>query len=1620
MPVPGTPQSSHYHDRPFSPLHPEPHRLHIAEVAVRRPIAVCMFFVAVVILGIVAVARIPVELIPNLQGEKLYVSFGRTGAEASVLERDILLPLQARATEMSNVVETTASIFGSFGRFVVTLERGTDVKKREFELNRIASSIRSGQPVGTWINVSASNTLAYQAFVLTVHVLAPTEDTNAIRDIANEIIAPRLSSVPGVSQARVSGGASARVNIEVSPQRMVAFGLTSNDVVGAVNRQFGSMSYLGKSESQDGRTNLFLDGRAAGLETVANARVGSGTGAPLLRNVAKIETGPGLRETLFRVNGKPAVGISIFKEQSGNTIEIARLVRERLDTLLAEMRSLGIDLYVSADAGEELEKQLGRLGKLALSGYLVALLALFVFLRQWRAVAVVGLAVPVSVLGAIGALYLLGETLNLITIFGLAIAIGLLVDNSVVVYESILRQMEKGADPMAATRRGIRRTVRAIVAASVTTAVVFLPPFIVDLDSQEMEGVFRLVAISILLPMAASLLVAVGLVPVLAHRMVAPATLSALARNHEIRAERAGLAPPDRAKMLLGGLVAHALRHPPAWITGTAFAIVITVAIGFPLIPTSRAATTKADSVSFEARFGGTERPVEHTVEPMAHIESALLEVDGVESVQTSIASEGASVRVNLVDEAERPDDLSPSRIRSVAEDIADDIPGFDVFQPGESARRGSGGAVHGGGRQRGMFAGSQEEEIELSGPDSSKLMELAEELVYVLSNTEEYVARARLSVSRGNQEIWVEPVIPALESFGITTSDVLPFLELAGRDGVRAGNKYVLPSGRELPVVTEREGARDNTNVIEDLSSLRISTPSGELPADALVSTRKMPAAPVIEHRNGRREMSVFYRLARSVPESGPAREAVDTAIKELVRSVPKDDSYTVQFAKQTEGVSLLSKIMLPLLALMYLVLALVFESFILPPLVMLAIPLTVLGSTWALTFARLPFDSMAGLGAVALVGISVNASILLVDRIQQKVLRAGWSPGSAALAAVKERTRPLLMTTITTIVALWPLAIATGRENEMWPPFATLMIGGMATSAALVLLVIPVCYILLQRLESLFGRVGPWLVLAWAGVVVAVVGPLIHYEILVSVLWRIVCTLLVMGAMLAAVVLLFRRTADVQPRGSDGPPELDVRNLKKVYDQPGSVRRAFNAPREYARRVSELGGKVYSPRTALERITVLLIVAAGLAFIGYSASTTFWSLVFWLLSSVAFRAILLEIRKSRGLVTAAGQVVRGGVEGVLRVSAPWVPMAAFAYLHMVGPSIAGESWSTGSFWTAVFAAILLTSQLLRRTALRVGAGVLEDRVARGALRRVRTLWRNLSNKAFGFDLPKQPVAAVDEVSFRVDRGMVGILGPNGAGKTTLLRQLAGIIDPTRGMVMLGGVRLPLIRKYLARWVGYLPQDAGLPDRQSPRQYLMYFAALYELPPSIRSERVEGLLTEVGLAGKADENIGALSGGMRQRVAVARTLLRLPDVIIVDEPTAGLDPRERIRFRNLLGTLARTRIVLFSTHVVEDVAIACERVLVMSKGRLVFDGSPMNLAHHAEGKVWEIETPPGEAWTLPPESILASESPMPQGGVVRRVISYISPGAGSRQLLPTPEDGYLWLTERPAHLALT
>ena len=1573
---------------------------------VRRPVAIMMFFTGIMLLGVVAWQKMPVELFPELVGNQVSIQFYRPGSEPEVLEREILLPLQAQVSTISGVSETWGEILGTSGRFDVQFESGVNIKVREFELQRIITEIQRNQPRGAWLNIRTSGTGSFSDLAMTLNVLGSSNyDKDALYDLVDQIVAPRFASISGVSQAQATGGARQQVTVTVDPDRTAALGFTTQAVTDMVRRTVGRMKFVGGLEDETGRTAVILDGRPVSIHALANSRIASDKPA-LLGHVSDVAIGTGREERLFRVNGQPAVGMVIYKEQGTNLIRLGRTLRDRVDEIREELIPQGLDLVIGFDAAEAVDDQIRHLSKLGVSGFTIALIVLFFFLRQWRAVAVVGIAVPVSLCAALSMLFAAGQTLNLVSLFGLMLVIGLVVDNSVVVFEAIKRRLELGLTIENAVYRGLRRTVRAILATSATTAVVFLPLAVVDLDDESTRQLAQVVSISILLPLAASLLVAIGLVPLLAHRLAAPAAEQRLAEARRRRSERGNSQPPDLAKMILSGTVASALRHPPTLIAGTLAAILITVVIALPWVMANNQSQSAAepDQIQLSARFP-SDRSIRIASDAIARLENTVLKIPEVESIEALIELDGGSLTINFIDRELRPETFKVQNVRNSLRKEAGRIKGLEILRPGEGRdARGKNSAVD----IQGVFGGAPAE-IVLSGPDSRVLLDLADNIEAQLGSMPQIVA-AWTTTQSGLSEYWVEPDQVTFESLGLNFNQVLSALRLAGQEGERLPVGFVLQSGRELPLVVERKGAREKNVGMNELTRLRILTPAGVLPVTSLATMRQMPPPAVISHHNGRREMSVMYSLREDIPETGPTRILMEDQIAESIRSIPRPQGTTISTDDTDDTTTWLRKVGVPAAGLLFLVLAMTFESLTLPILVLIAVPLTLLGAVWALAFAGISFSIMAALGAVVLTGLSVNPAILLVDRMQQ-LIRQGWSLGAAAFAAVRERTRPILMTSATTIAGLWPLAITTGRENEIWPPFATIVIGGLITSSLLTLLMIPVGFILLKKVDQIFNRVGPWLVLAWMGGTGAVMASLILMDIVNTLLWQSVLTLLTASGLLAMVVLVFRPREIPEPDCTDGPPRLEVRFLHKTYGLPGTLKTALMAPSAYTRKVLESGGNAFLTADSKDRLVPLALGIAGICTIAYLVQTSFWQLFFWLLAGLLLSKFILNAGRVLGHASnTTGAIESGRLENKLIAVIPWLIISIFSWFSAIKPHLDGSALP-GMYVLCLLAALFLAVlQGMRRSARLQANGELSNRVSSEGLGSLVNLWRSWSAQFAGMDLPINPVHALAGVNFSVDRGMIGILGPNGAGKTTLLRQLAGVLDPTRGTILYGGVHLHKIQRYLARWVGYLPQDAGLPAGMSPREYLTWYAALYDIPTNIRTQRVNELLEETGLSEKTDDKIKSLSGGMRQRVAVARTLLRLPPVIIVDEPTVGLDPRERIRFRTLLSRLARDRIVLISTHVVEDVAIACDRVLVISDGHLVFDGGTDALADSATGRVWEMRTKADEKIALPEGSIRTHETPAADGSIVHRIIATGKPGDAAKVLQSTLEDGYMWL----------
>jgi multidrug efflux pump subunit AcrB/ABC-type multidrug transport system ATPase subunit len=1553
----------------------------------RRPTATAMFFLALVLLGIFAWYRVPIELMPPLSGDQLFIQFSRPGSEPDVVEREILLPLEARVGELSGLSETWGEINGGSGRLRLKFERGTNVRVRELELSNIAAELARTQPQGTSIRVSSQDTSATSRFAMTIQITGG-EDRNALRDLIETRIQPGIEAVPGVSQVFANGGAPREVTIWIDPERCAALGVRPEQVTRLLSQAVQPLRSLGGAEKFGRRWQIVLDGRPGGLARLGELRIDPRRPV-LLRHVANIEMATARINSAFRINGRDAAALVVYQEDGANLLQLGRDLRARVETLRAQWNPYGIDFRISFDAAETVEQRIDRLQHLALSGFAIALIVLYLFLREWRAVAVVAVAGPVSLLIAGAMLYLGGYTLNMVTMLGLVVGMGMLIDNSIVVFEAVQRGLERGMAADTAALAGIRRTVRAIVTASTANVVVFLPPMFLVEDSFT-RGALELVAVGILLPLFASLVVAVGLVPLLAEKLAAPAAIARLEQRAQWRQERGGVMPPQRARALFSALLKTALRRPTAWIVSVAVAIALTLVIALPWVFVGGQAREPklAEQVTMQIDLEGSMSIAAATV-VFERGEQAVLALEGIDLVESTLREDGGSLTVHLDPEAHAAGAATPAQ---VSNEVRKAVAGLERVKL-RTISNTSGGS------------GAEEDaDVFVSGPDMEQLDLLAREIESRLTSVPE-VGEAWIVRRVGREEVQVGPLPSALAPHRLYPEEVLSVLTLTRREGVRLPVGFALADGRELPLNVRRPdvGASEALQTVENL---RFATEEGSLRLGDVTEARRVVPPTPITHHNGHRELSIGYTLDAAAPAAGPARVALEEAIQDVVRDVYRPPGYTVEAVSSNESTQWFNLVFVPILVLLSAVLAIAFESLTMPILVLVAVPLTVLGAIWALALAGAGVDMYAMVGLIALLGLTVNPAILLVDRMQQRVRTSGCSGGSAAIAAARERTRPVLMTSCVTIAGLWPLSLSTGKELEIWPSFATVVIGGLATSTLLTLLVIPVGFVLLSRIERMLGRLGPWILLGWIAATVAVVAPLILTERLNTLTWQVISTALVAGAFLWLILRFFERQPKLEMDVGAAP--VETRFLGKVYGRPGPIMKAWQLGRVDDRASTTHRGE------ASERALAFGLLFAGSAYLATHLESLLWCVVFAYVCAAFAARTVIELRRAISPPDAnaseASRVQREKFDRLVPAVSPYVMLAAL-YLYYSGlPLLKGEPASLPVVAVLLLTIITLFVQVGRATARREGAAAAKDE----PVGRMRAIWRRTCSALFGLDLPRPEVEALATTSFAARQGMIGILGPNGAGKTTLLRLLAGVLETSTGTVSYGGFLKRRAGDYVSRWVGYLPQEFGLPDHMTAQEYLEYFALLYQVGDrAARAGRIDRLLVEVGLHERRHEKIAGYSGGMRQRVAIARTLLRHPPIIIVDEPTVGLDPRERIRFRNLLAKLAEGRVVLFSTHVVEDVAVSCQRVVVMKRGRMVFDGAPDQLARLAEGRSWELHLAPGAHVELSASCKVVDQGPEAGGGSRMRILSADSPHPDAVLVDPVIEDGYLQLMSR-------
>lgn len=1023
----------------------------LTNLSIRRPVATGMFYLVVITVGIVGFLYLPVDLLPPIEYARLtvYTRYSNVGPEE--IEQIITDPVENAVSGVPNLERVTSR--SEEGVSFVSLEfaQGTSLDEAANDIRAALDRIRDelppeAEPPGIW--KFDPNNISIMA--LAVESTRPLDE---VTQILERDLSQRFEQIPGVGTIEIRGGVYREIRVNLERDRLQASGLAPLDVQRAVAAENAT---LPGGNVKEGVKDLYVRslGEYTSVDQIANTVITYANGSPVrVRDVAEVEDGFEDISRLSELNGTPVIRMSIQKQSGANTVQVADAIQMEVDRINQERSDLKI--HVISDQSTFIRQSISNVQSSALWGGLLAILILYLFLRNGSSTFIIALAIPISVIATFGVLYFGGMTLNQMTFGGLALGIGLMVDNAIVVLENIVRHREeRGLTLPDAARVGTREVAGAIVASTLTTCVIFLPLVFMRSTTGDL---FQALALVVVFALACSLLVALTLVPVLASKF-----LTIEPTNGETSVEKRSRFQRffERMENRYSESLKTAVKRRGIVLGVTGGLLVVTVLL-WPLIPVELMPATDADEIEVEMEMAqGTNIAVVR--EYFDELERAVLPVlpqEDVLDVATEVRHGDADVEVRLVSAGERTisSTVLADRIREEVESL---IPGAEIRVEAQSGlwilRR--------------LFSsgdGTEAVQVELRGYDLDTADRIAREIQSRMERVEG-VVDVRLSRREGRPEENLVFDRNKISSLGLSVEQVAGAVQTS-IGGSRAGQFRV--GGDEFPI-TVRLRPEDRLT-LQDLDDISVRTPEGRtIPVSTLVDTKRGRAPTSIMRVNGQRVTYISANLERGV-----ALGDVVGRIRNDLAGMPLPEGFSITFGgeyleqQKAERDFMIAIIMA--LVLIYMVMAGQFERFLDPLIVMFSVPVAIVGVVPTLLLTGTSLNMQSIMGLVMLIGIVVNNAIVLVDYINLMRREHEMEILPAVVEAGRLRLRPILMTTLTTILGLFPLALGWGAGAEIQASLARVVIGGLLASTLITLVLIPIVYV---SANALLERARGW----------------------------------------------------------------------------------------------------------------------------------------------------------------------------------------------------------------------------------------------------------------------------------------------------------------------------------------------------------------------------------------------------------------------------------------------------------------------------------------------------------------------------------------------------------------
>jgi HAE1 family hydrophobic/amphiphilic exporter-1 len=1028
----------------------------IYESSVKRPLTTIMVFIAMIVLGLYSMSKLPLDLYPEIELPAISVYTYYPGASAIDIETNVTEIIENRLSTVSNLKEISSRSFDNTSVITLEFEWGTDLDEASNDIRDAISFAEQLLPE----DCESPMIFKFNSSQMPILFYTVTADESypALEKILDEKLVNPLNRIDGLANVSINGAPGREIAIEVDPRKLEAYNLSVEAIGGIIqaenlNLPAGNLK-MGKLDYP-----LRIQGEFTESDYIENIVIGSFQGQSIyVRDVATVKDS--LREMSLdsRVDGRRGVTVVIQKQSGGNTVKVAKEVRQELEKI---KKTLPPDVQIQTimDSSDFIEGSISNLTKTLVFALIFVVIVVLFFLGRWRATFIVVITIPISLIVAFIYLFATGNSINIISLSSLSIAIGMVVDDAIVVLENISKHIDRGSNPREASIYATNEVWLAVIVTTMTIVAVFFPITLVG----GMTGIlFKQLGMIVTITAITSTVVAITLTPMLSSKLLKLQKKFRKKKNGEQKLnlyDRSIKKSLDKLDVKYGQLLSWVLTHKLI-VVAVAFIIFVsslflTRIIGTDFIP-------EADQGQVRAKIElQTGIRVEETVILARKIDAILMnEFPEVRFVSTSagandqggfgalFSTSGSHIinyNVRLVDVDERKRD-----VWEIAEDLRKRLAIYpEIVNYNVSTGRGMGG-----------FGGAQTVDVEIMGYDISQTNIIAQQIADSLEN----ISGARdieISREKSKPELQVKLDQEKLSYFGLTTAQV----SMAIRNRVEGliASQY-RETGDEYDIVIRHK--EEFRNTISDIENISVTNNQGiSVRIKDIGSVEEYYAPPSIERKRKERIVTV-----KTTPY-GRSLGELAADVEKIINNIDIPSGVNVQisgaFEDQMESFTDLGLLMILSLILVYIVMASQFESLRMPFIIMFSIPFAFSGVLFALYLTGTTLSIIAGIGAVMLIGIVVKNGIVLVDFIN--LMRdKGMEVNEAITVSGQSRLRPVLMTSLTTILGMLPLAISTGEGAEIWSPMGIAVIGGLLFSTLITLLIIPAMYAVMAKKGS------------------------------------------------------------------------------------------------------------------------------------------------------------------------------------------------------------------------------------------------------------------------------------------------------------------------------------------------------------------------------------------------------------------------------------------------------------------------------------------------------------------------------------------------------------------------